>query len=172
MMIHFDDCLRRLSNNAAVIQQLVAGVQLEAARWKPDAESWSMLEVTCHLADEEREDFKPKIQVLFNDPVPRFHSIDPQAWVTERAYNQRDLAASIADFLAERQRSLEWLHTLPAATDWDMAYEQGNRRLSAGDLLTAWIAHDLLHIRQLNELHYAYFAQLMSPYSPDYAGDW
>ena len=39
-------------------------------------------------------------------------------------------------------------------------------------MLAAWVAHDLLHLRQLVELHYAWTAQQLQPYSVAYAGDW
>ena len=45
-------------------------------------------------------------------------------------------------------------------------------RLSAGDMLTSWAAHDLLHLRQLVELRFAYLARQARPYSLDYAGEW
>jgi hypothetical protein len=45
-------------------------------------------------------------------------------------------------------------------------------RLSAGDMLMSWVAHDLLHLRQLVELHYAYHKQQAQPYDIGYAGDW
>jgi len=34
------------------------------------------------------------------------------------------------------------------------------------------VAHDVLHMRQLVELKYAYMAQAMEPYKVKYAGDW
>ena len=37
---------------------LLAGVGPESARVKPGGDSWSILEVVCHLYDEEREDLR------------------------------------------------------------------------------------------------------------------
>jgi hypothetical protein len=44
--------------------------------------------------------------------------------------------------------------------------------LSAGDVLVSWVAHDFLHIRQLNEVLYAWNEKQASPYSVQYAGGW
>jgi hypothetical protein len=44
--------------------------------------------------------------------------------------------------------------------------------MAAGEMLAAWLAHDLLHIRQLNEIRYAWLAAMVKPYAVDYAGDW
>jgi hypothetical protein len=39
-------------------------------------------------------------------------------------------------------------------------------------MLAAWVAHDYLHIRQLNELHWQFLAGQVSPDALDYAGGW
>jgi hypothetical protein len=39
-------------------------------------------------------------------------------------------------------------------------------------MLGAWVAHDHLHIRQLNELHWKHLATLVAPISLDYGGGW
>jgi hypothetical protein len=39
-------------------------------------------------------------------------------------------------------------------------------------MLMAWVAHDLLHLRQLIELRYAYLQQQAQPYQIAYAGQW
>jgi hypothetical protein len=39
-------------------------------------------------------------------------------------------------------------------------------------MFAAWVAHDLLHVRQLVELHYAYTVERNQPFLVDYAGGW
>lgn len=167
----FDYCLRQLSANAAAIQHLVAGVDDQQAVWKPDAESWSILEVINHLADEEREDFRARVAFVLSgapgDPPPN----DPVAKVTERSYNTRNLGASVVDFLGEREDSLIWLKGL-SQPNWDATYTAPWGSIRAGDIMVSWAAHDLLHVRQINELKWAYSEKLFAPYSADYAGDW
>ena len=77
----------------------------------------------------------------------------------------------MAAFLRARQASLLWLPTLHGA-DWDTRITTHFGSLSAGDVLHAWLAHDFLHLRQLNEIHYAYTAARALPYQVAYAGDW
>jgi hypothetical protein len=45
-------------------------------------------------------------------------------------------------------------------------------QISAGDMFASWVAHDLLHIRQLVELHWAYTTRQLQPYNVEYAGGW
>ena len=99
----------------------------------------------------------------------------PAPGCSSGSYNQRDLAESLERFSALRADSLDWLRSLRAlrAPDLDRS-EPSPRggRFHAGDMLAAWVAHDLLHLRQLVELHFAWTAQQLQPYSVAYAGDW
>ena len=168
----FDYCLQQLTVNVEVIARLFESVPEAQARWKPDPASWSMLEVINHLADEEQQDFGLRLRHLWaNNPDP-WPGINPPQWVIDRAYNQRDPAESLARFRQARAESLAWL---PQARemDWEKAYlHPPLDGLKAGHLLAAWAAHDLLHLRQLNELLYAYGQTRTAPYSPMYAGEW
>jgi hypothetical protein len=164
-------CIRELKQNAEVIQHMTAEIPAEQARWKPSPESWSMVEVVSHLVDEEREDFRVRIQFILSGDGDEPPPIYPQEWVVERSYNQRDLVEMIVVFLNERSESLMWLKGL-TDPDWDATYTASWGSIRAGDLLASWTAHDLLHIRQLNELKYAYGAQQLAPYNPAYAGEW
>jgi hypothetical protein len=162
-------CIAQLEARAPVIAALVGQAPAEQARWKPSPLAWSILEVTNHLADEEVEDFRARLDLTLRHPGEPVPPIAPQRWVMERAYNDRDPGESLARFLAERQRSLDWLRSL-AAPDWSSP--SARPELRAGDLLAAWVAHDLLHLRQLIELHYAWLAERAAPSAVDYAGPW
>src|SRR5262249_20607351 len=157
-------------NNASTIRQMVAGVDATQATWKPDTESWSILEVVNHLYDEEREDFRARIRHVLSGVSGEAPPIHPKEWVIERGYNLRQLDDSIQNFMEERRQSLDWLKTLKA--DWDATYTASWGSIRAGDLFVAWVAHDLLHLRQLVELKWAYGLHQYAPYNPPYAGDW
>ena len=86
----------RMEENAQVILHLAAGVSQEQARWRPTPDDWSLLEVINHLYDEEREDFRARVDCMLHRPDEEFTPIHPGAWVTERRYNERDLAESLS----------------------------------------------------------------------------
>jgi hypothetical protein len=168
-MIDPTDAADQLAATAPVIAALVRDTPVEAVRWKPTPADWSVLEVITHLADEEREDFRTRVEVsLFQPGVPP-PPIDPQGWVTARRYNERDPAESLARFLSEREQSLAWLRGLGTV---ELTVLTTRPPLRAGDLLAAWVAHDLLHLRQLIELRYAWTAHTAAPFTLGYAGDW
>lgn len=162
---------RELAQGARIIAALVAGVGRDEARRRPSPEAWSLLEVVCHLEDEERLDFRPRLDGVLHRPGEPWTPIDPAGWVTARHYNERDLGEALRGFLAERERSLAWLDTL-AAPDWSREHHASFGPITAGDLLASWAAHDLLHTRQLVELRYACLLAQTEPYRTQYAGDW
>ncbi len=169
MNLHY--FVERFSNNRSVFAALLADVGSEQARWRPTPDKWSMLEVVNHLYDEEREDFRQRLQLTLADPAQPWPAINPREWVNTRSYNDRELDASLANFLAERDASLAWLGQL-TDPDWQNSNDGPNGRLSAGDLLASWLAHDFLHIRQLARLHWQYTGELAAPYQTTYGGPW
>jgi hypothetical protein len=164
------DFPERLSRGAEAIRALVEGVTDEEARWKPPSGGWSILEVICHLKDEETDDFRQRLRLTLEDPSRDWPGMDPEAWVTERRYAERAPGAELEGFLAERKRSLDWLRGLDSP-DWSRAHAHPRLgSMAAGDLLAAWVAHDLLHIRQIARIQYEHARALASPYRLDYAG--
>jgi hypothetical protein len=169
--MNLDYFIERLGRNRAVFEGLVRGISLEQARWRPAPDKWSILEVINHLYDEEREDFRQRLELTLADPKQPWPPIDPRGWVTARAYNERDLDASLDNFFAEREKSLAWLSQL-SSPNWENRNEGPNGVLSAGDLMASWMAHDFLHIRQLTRLQWQYVGALAEPYKTAYAGPW
>ncbi|MGW8252051.1 MAG: DinB family protein [Anaerolineales bacterium] len=169
--MNLEDYQAQMVQHSAAIRSLVEGVSDEQARWKPDPESWSILEVINHLYDEERQDFRVRLDYILHRPGETWPPIDPQGWVTSREYYKRDLGESLLNFLAEREISLLWLDEL-GSPDWQTSSPAPWGEITAGDMFAAWVAHDVLHLRQLVELHYAYLNQDAQPYSLQYAGDW
>ncbi len=160
-----------LENGLTVITGLLTGISQVAAQGKPDLQTRSILEVVCHLYDEEREDFRVRLDLMLNHPNDPWPPIRPEAWVTERAYNERDLGITVKRFTEERQNSVAWLRKL-GAPDWDTPYTSPFGVMRPGDMLASWVAHDNLHMRQLVELRRWRIEQISAPYDLKYAGDW
>ena len=103
------ESLERFGNLLPVV---VEGVGLEDARWRPPNGAWSILEVVCHLADEEVADFRMRLESTLRDPAEPWKANDPEAWAVERRYNEQDLKAVLARFTMERRQSVAWLRSL------------------------------------------------------------
>lgn len=164
--------IARLATNRQVFAGLINGCTTEQARWKPSPDAWSILEVINHLLDEEREDFRQRLDLVLSDPEQSWPRIEPQDWVTTRCYNERDLDKSLNNFFAEREKSLSWLSHL-GTPNWQNRYEHPDgRAITAGDLLASWLAHDFLHVRQLSRIHWQYVGALAEPHQTTYGGPW
>lgn len=167
----FSTLYRELESSTEMIRVLLTGITQEESRVKPNPESWSMLEVVCHLYDTEREDFREHLDFILHRQDEQYHAIDPQGWIKERKYNERDFVQMQDKFFAERRQSLEWLRGL-SDSNWDSTYTSEYGSLSAGEMFSCWIAHDNLHIRQLVELRRLRIENITRPYPIEYAGDW
>lgn len=166
-----DEIIQRLEDNAAVFKALLEPVPETQYRWKPTPEKWSLLEIICHLYDEEREDFRTRVRYVLETPELSLPPIDPVGWVNQRAYIQQDFSEKLRAFLSERQQSVQWLRSLqnPAWENINVHPQAGER--SAYFFLCNWLAHDYLHVRQINRLKYEYFAA-NGDTSLAYAGNW
>lgn len=162
---------RQLAINRDRVAALARGVPEDQARWKPDQESWSILEVVSHLADEEEFDFPVRLKSILEGVEKSWPEIDSAGWVTERNYNTGDLFTSLNRYVKLRNEWLNWLDTLEDP-DWDAVYEAPFGVITAGDMFASWVSHDLLHMRQLIELLWLYLEKQVAPYRMEYAGEW
>jgi hypothetical protein len=160
----------QMENNAQAVRTLVEDVTDDQVRWNPDPDAWSILDVINHLAYEEEHDFRDRLDLALNRPQEAWPRADSARGVTDRS-RQRRLEESLDAFLVAREESLAWLRALEAP-NWEAACEAPFGRIRAGDILAAWVAHDLLHLRQLIELRYQVLSRQVDPYQLRYAGRW
>ena len=164
--------IAQLSANRAVYKATFAAISTDLAIWRPHIEHWSILEIACHLADEEREDFRARLQSTLEDPARPWPSIDPQSWITGRNYAGQSFQPSCAQFLAERDKSAAWLDSLETP-HWQNTYTHPELGLLSAEMMLAnWLAHDYLHLRQINRIRYAYLKADAGDITLHYAGNW
>ncbi|MBC7834470.1 MAG: DinB family protein [Phycisphaerales bacterium] len=163
---------RRLDAFGRSLAPIVAQITPEEARFKPPSGAWSILEIVCHLADEEVEDFRPRLAALLEKPQGEWLPIDPEAAAITRRYNEQELGAAVLRFATQRAASVAWLRLL-SDPDWSASKQHSSAgTLRAGDLLASWVAHDALHQRQIAKRLFE-LAQRDAPgASTAYAGEW
>jgi hypothetical protein len=155
-----------------VIDAMLAGVDATEARWKPDDDTWSVLEIVQHLADEEIDDFRPRLFSTLADPDAAWSPIDPEGVARSRRYNDGDLETARSAFAARRAESIARLQAL-TAPDWTRAHAHPRiGAISAGDLLVSWAAHDALHLRQLARRRFQSTSRDGEGFTTLYAGTW
>lgn len=166
-----DFLISSLERFPKVIKSLVEELDESTWRFKPNADDWSILEVVCHLRDEEVEDFRYRVRSTLETPQQEWPPIDPPQTAIERKYQEDDPQGALESFLTERTDSLTWLHSLDSP-DWGICHTHPRiGPVPAGRLLGSWAAHDLLHLRQITKRLFE-SSQQAAEHSLDYAGDW
>lgn len=164
--------IRQLDANHKTFEGLLAVSDATEITWRPADKKWCLLEIACHLYDEEREDFRARLKYTLETPNEKLPSIDPVGWVTSRHYMDQDYDQTVSNFLAERKQSVEWLLSLKSPA-WKNAHHHHKfGPLSAEMFLANWLAHDYLHIRQILKLRYHYLKHTATEVKLKYAGEW
>lgn len=162
----------KLTGNRLTFGGLLKGISEEEYRWRPAENKWCLLEIACHLYDEERQDFGARLKSVLETPERAIPEIDPEGWVQERKYWDWDFDDTVEKFLFERKQSVEWLRTL-REPKWKNAYNHPKfGPLSAQMFLANWLAHDYLHIRQIVRLKYQFLKDHVENVTLAYAGKW
>lgn len=163
--------IQKLSYNQSVFVHLLGNKSTEEFTFKSDGNSWCLLEVACHLLDEEVEDFRARVHHILTTPNLGLEPIAPHNWPIERNYLEKDFENTVDTFISERQKSVDWLSSLKNP-NWLQTVDHpkvGPR--SAKKFLVNWLAHDYHHIRQINRINYSYL-QFLSEDDLTYAGEW
>ena len=163
--------IKELSRNKEVFKYLLKGIKKEKYLWKFEPAKWCLLEIICHLFDEECEDFRIRTKLVLQDPNLKLPSFDPTSCVKDRAYLDQNYNEKLHNFLNEREQSIDWLKSLKNPK-WSNAYEHPKfGAMSASLFLSNWLAHDYLHIKQIMALKYK-FLEEFSGEPLKYAGGW
>ena len=161
----------QLKKNSAVFHFLFNGLDKKTYEWKSSPENWSLLEILCHLYDEECEDFRARLKHTLENPEKPLPAIDPAGWVTSRKYIEWKFAETLQKFIVERENSITWLKSL-TDVNWQNTHQHPKfGKMTAEMFLNNWLAHDYLHIRQIIKTKYDYLRSTTNVRF-DYAGDW
>lgn len=160
-----------MAANQTVFEKLFMHLSEEELIWRPYPTHWCLLEILCHLHDNEHEDFKVRVQSVLENPSTPFIPIEPALWVKERAYIDQHFDKKLTAFLQKRSDSIQWLERLEQPK-WENTYlHETYGELTARNLLVNWLAHDNLHIRQITRIKYLYLKEY-SGEDLTYAGNW
>jgi hypothetical protein len=169
--------IERMEAFPNMVSCAVSALTTEEARWKPPHPNypngaWSVLEIVNHLADEEVEDFRARIELTLRDPTAPWPKIDPEGWAVSRKYNERDMDDSMARLVTERSHSIGWLRSL-GDVDWSIAHPHPRvGPVPVGHLMAAWAAHDALHLRQIAKRLHQLAERDSGGFGVQYAGPW
>lgn len=134
------------------LETKLAGLTDAQLRFRPAAETFSVLESICHLRDIEVEGYACRLRLLLEADNPALPDMDGSALARERRYNQQALQPALESFLIARRGNLQ---RLAAVTEAELA-RPGRLdtvgEITLGRLLELWVEHDRGHLRELDEL--------------------
>ncbi|MCA9001210.1 MAG: DinB family protein [Planctomycetes bacterium] len=165
-----DLLIGRLAFFAKGLRQLLDGLSDVDARWRPSDGGWSILEIVCHLADEDLHDFRARLELLLKDPKASWPALDPRARVQELGFNEQDFKRALQQFEMERARNVAWLKSIGTASWTETHDHPSGRAIRAGDLLASWVCHDALHLGMVADRLKKMALRDAPGFSVDYAG--
>lgn len=163
--------IKQLKVNQDTFKNLLSDSPEEEYLFRPAEGKWCLLEIVCHLYDEEQFDFRARVKHTLENAEGDPQKIDPAGWVESKKYIEWNYNETLNKFIDERKKSLEWLTSLkdPAWKNEYIHPKYGG--MSAEFFLSNWLAHDYLHFRQILNTKYKYLDHI-SGMDLLYAGEW
>jgi hypothetical protein len=143
--------LQELASFASVVRPLLSSPTIDWS-WQPDAASWSLTEVMCHLRDVEEEVHMVRYRAILARDNPFLPGASTDEWAVIRCYQAEDGLASRDAFLSARHKSLAMLSELDE-TSW----QRKGRHAFFGpttlrEMVNLAVQHDQLHLQQIEDL--------------------
>ena len=79
----------RLDPTPHALEALLAELSDADARWKPPSGAWSIVEVVNHMADEDAEDFRARLERTLRDPMEAWPGFSNSPGATGRPTPRR-----------------------------------------------------------------------------------
>jgi len=154
-----------LSRTPAVLTTLLDGMPGDVVSHRVATGSFSATDVLGHLIHGEKTDWVPRIKLILRsgDAVP-FVAFDRRGF--EEPIRGRGVGELLAEFSSLRRSNLEYLDGL-SLTSLQLSLpgqhpELG--RVTLGQLLATWAAHDLNHIDQVVRVISDRYAEAVGPW--------
>lgn len=163
--------ITELERNKDVFRHLFQGLTKAWYTYEITPGKWNLLQILCHLHDEEKEDFRTRVNCVLHQPERPLTPIDPIEWVSSRDYAGQDYEKMLKLFLEERQSSVDWLKNLKSPKWENVHLHPKFGSMRADFFLANWLEHDYLHIRQILNVKHHYLKQI-SGQELNYAGEW
>ena len=165
MQFEMSEAVEILKRTPSVLRAQLEGI---SGRWltgKEGPDTWSPRDILGHLIHCEQDDWIPRAKILLDhgearafDPFDRFAFKD---WVDEKS-----LVELLDDFETLRSENINILHSLNLGTD--QLAKTGTHpefgRVTLGQLIATWAAHDLAHVHQMARVMAKQYDQAVGPW--------
>ncbi len=146
---HYTNLMDALRASPEVFSALLYGVTQEEARVaRGGDEQWSIVQIICHLRDNEQFRLE-RIRLMRAQDNPSIAAYDQEKLAKERNYAAENLGAAASAFLRNRYSVIDEFESLSQA-EWERTgqhQEQGS--ITIADQLVRAVTHDTIHARQI-----------------------
>lgn len=166
MAFDLEQATQVLARTPEVLRALLSGLDERWIRADEGPGTWSPFDVVGHLIHGERTDWIARARRILDHGTDRpFEPFD--RFAQETASRGKTLGELLDDFAAARRESLEALTGLGLSAE-DLEREGMHPELgkiTLGELLATWVAHDLGHIAQISRVMAKRYAGAIGPWS-------
>ena len=163
--LRLEEALAVLERTPAAVGALLDGVPETWARASEGEGTWSPYDVVGHLVHGERADWVPRARhILSGEPRP-FTPFDREAQFTES--EGKPLGELLATFSELRARNLSELRAMNLG-EGDLrrtGQHPDFGEVTLGQLLAAWVVHDLDHVAQIARTMAKVYAEAVGPWA-------
>ena len=145
----FNYLVDALRATPTVLDVLLHGYTQEQAQAVRDGdENWSVVELVCHLRDNE-ECVLERMRLMRDETDPFIAAYDQEQWARERHYAADNLREALAAFVRLRTSHIAELAALTLA-EWERTGQHQERgRITISDQTLRIVCHDAIHAAQL-----------------------
>lgn len=147
-MIELDEIADTLDTLPTMLRVLLAPIEPEALRSRPEPGEWSVMEVIGHLIATDDGAFRGRIEAIIAGE-PEIAGFDPWAAINERDFGTESLDSLIEELADERARSVVFLRSIDPDLLTLTANHANHGSFSAADFALEWPYHDQEHLRQI-----------------------
>ncbi len=122
--------------------------QEQAQATRGGDENWSIIEIICHLRDNE-ERVLERMRMMRDQPDPIIVSYDQEQWARDRKYAEDHLRRALAAFVQFRSVHVTELDAL-TPPEWERTGQHEERgRITISSQTLRAVCHDAIHTAQL-----------------------
>jgi DinB family protein len=156
-----------LARTPATLRTLLDGLSEPWIRASEGPDTFCPFDVVGHLIDGEETDWIPRAKIILaRGPDPRFEPYD--RFRHQRRNVGRSLSSLVAEFDRLRAANLELLGSWGlTSADLDLSgVHPSLGRVTLGQLLAAWVVHDLGHVAQVLRVMAKQYREAVGPWVP------
>jgi hypothetical protein len=148
-----------LRETRPTLARLTSAATDNALDFRVASEDWTIREILAHLVDDEMYVMRTRMERIIKEERPQLAPHDERKWYASRNTSRDALPELLADFATQRAASLG-IVTMLRESDWAReGYQPEYGVFTAEKWLEHWVAHDTVHINQIERALSAYAAQ-------------